>query len=56
MWRCINRITMEPFYSALFLMEISYPDTPQDAAWPQTWQIKARQGSAPRGECLSLEM
>lgn len=28
MWRCINRITMEPFYFALFLMEISYPDTP----------------------------
>lgn len=28
MWRCINRITMEPFYFALFLMEISCPDTP----------------------------
>lgn len=28
MWRCINRITMEPFSFALFLMEISYPDTP----------------------------
>lgn len=28
MWRCINRITMESFYFALFLMEISCSDTP----------------------------
>lgn len=59
MWRCINRITMEPFYFALFLMEISYPDSPTRCCLASDKQVKARQGKAVYHEesvCQSLEM
>ena len=43
MWRCINRITMEPFYFALFFMEIFLWRFPiltclRYAAWPHVLQ------------------
>lgn len=49
MWRCINRITMEPFYFALFLMEISYSDTTVRFCLA-TDMVSQRQGKAAHGE------
>lgn len=56
MRRCINRITMEPFYFALFFMEISCPDTPARCCLA-TDMASQRQGKAvDREESICLEM